>query len=226
MLARAVALALAVFLAGCKVDAIAPVNISDIDKALNTKQPVEITARLLLTFTSRAWCEDMGASLVVTLKGSGLNMTPVACNQDPAGTNWHGELRMPLRLAFVPADAKETTGDLASLQVRTVQSDPARLSLVIGLDVPRLDAARERLVSLPAAQDKADARIMDLSAHIMLRNDRDETAILDVGPTTTESDASIEIPAGGARTVSLSRSGIDKLLSEGAADLFLLSPPR
>jgi len=228
MLIRAAVLACALVLAGCKVDAIAPVNIGDIDRALSTNQSVDLTARLLLTFTSRKWCEDMGASLVVTLKSSGLDMTPVACAQDPAGTNWHGELRMPLRISLASGDAAGMSADLATLQVRSMQTAPDRVLLVLGLDAPRLAAARERVMRLPAAQGDADARIMELSVHIMLRNDRDETAILDVGPTTGETDARIQVPAGGTRTVSLSSSGIEMLLSEGAANLFLLDiiPPR
>ncbi len=93
-------LSTAVLLGGCKVDAVVPVNLSDIDKVLAAKPPVEITARLLLTFTSRKWCEDMGASLVVTLQGAGLNMMPVGCAQDPDGMSWHGELRMPVRVSL------------------------------------------------------------------------------------------------------------------------------
>jgi hypothetical protein len=48
----------------------------------------------------------------------------------------------------------------------------------------------------------------------MLRNDRTKAAIVDV-------DAQIiEIPAGGVRTVSLSNSGVSRLLSERSVVLF------
>jgi len=221
MLARVVVLACALLLAGCKVDAIAPVNISDIDRALSTKQPVDLTARLLLTFTSRKWCEDMGASLVVTLKSAGLDMTPVACAQDPAGTNWHGELRMPVRLKSTVGSGATANGDLASLEVRPNGEKPDAYSIVAHLDVPRLEAARERLLALPAAQDTDDARIFDLSVTIMLRNDRAKPAILDGGAMTSEADAQIiEIPVDGVRTISLSNSGVNKLLSERSVVLF------
>lgn len=207
-----------VLLAGCQVDAIAPIKLSDIEKAVSTKQPSELTARLLLTFRSQDWCEDLGASLVVTLKSSGLDMAPVACAQDPDGTNWHGELRMPVRLAAVSDDEK--TGDLASIAVKPGEGVPASLSLLLRLDTPRLTAARERLLSLPAAQDNDDARVFGLSFTFMLRNDTAKPALLTLDAMTTESDAALAIPPGGTRTITLSQPGVDKLLHEQAIEAF------
>ncbi|MFO0993096.1 MAG: hypothetical protein U1E67_14320 [Hyphomicrobiales bacterium] len=187
---------------------------------MSAKQPSELTARLLLTFTSKAWCEDMGASLVVTLKSSGLDMMPLACAQDPDGTNWHGELRMPVSLAAVFEG--EDTGDLASIVVKPVASSPGSLSVILRLDTPRLTAAREKLLSLPAAQDSDDARVFGLSFTFMLRNDTTKPALLSVDATTTESDATLAIPPGGTRSITLSQPGVDKLLHEQAIEAFSL----
>lgn len=209
-----------VLLSGCQVDALAPLKLSDIERSVTAKQSTGLTARLLLTFTSKTWCEDMGASLIVTLKGSGLDMSPVACAPDPDGTDWHGELRMPVRLASVSED--ENTGDLASIAVKPIASSPGSLSLVMRLDTTRLTAARKKLLSLPAAQETDDARIFGLSLTFMLKNDTAKPAFLAVGAMTTEMTGNLELPSGGTRSITLSQAGIDKLLHEQSLEAFSL----
>lgn len=205
-------------LVGCKVDAITTVNLSDINNAVTAREPVDLTTRLLLTFTSSTWCENMGASLVVSLNDAGLNMTPVACAQDPDGNAWRGELRMPIRLVSILSGRADETR-LASLQAKPSSENPNILSLVAHLDVPRLNDARERLLRLPVARDSEEARVFDLTVTIMLRNDLAKTAVVQVDAMTSEAGALIEIPAGGVRTFSLSKQGLESLYREQSAEV-------
>ena len=214
---RSLILVVAVFLGGCRVDALTPVNLADIDKVATAKQSIEATARLLLTFSSGQWCEDLGASLVVVLKSSGLNMAAVSCAKDPESAEWHGELRMPVRIVS-DENAGAASGELALLAVKADAGKPGALSIVAHLDGPRLNAARERLVSLAAARDSGDASTLDLTVIILIRNDLAKDAILAVNAMTTETDPQVVLPAGGARAVTLSKAGMEKLLQEQAVE--------
>jgi hypothetical protein len=221
MLARILtiaAIAASLLLAACRIDAIVPVKLSDIEKAETLKQPIEVTTRLLLTFTSRNWCEDMGASLVVSLKGSGLNMAPVSCIQDQGSTDWHGELRLPIQITSSRGNAEN--GDLTSLVVKSGAENPKKLSVMAHLDAGRLKAAQERLLNLPAAQGNEDARIFDLSITFMIKNDLTSSATLNFDAAMAGIENALEVPAGGVRAVTVSQTGLEKLLKEQSAEIF------
>jgi hypothetical protein len=218
---RLAAFASLVLLAGCRVDAIAPVDLSTIHKAATTGEPIEVTARLLLTFTSPRWCEDLGAGLVTALGGAGLNMVPVSCGQEPVGTNWHGELRMPIRLDAAAHDKTLEGGDVAaSLSVVSGVENTDSVVLVARLDAQRLKSARERLLEIPAVQDNDDAQVFDLSISFLLKNDFAQTASLTVDAMTAEIDPKLAIPPGGVRTIALSPLGVAKLLEDRPIQVF------
>ena len=223
---RLMAVAIAVLLAGCRVDAIVPVNLSDVRKAITSNEPAEVTVRLLLTFTSRAWCDDMGASLVMSLRGSGLNMMPVSCTQEQGSAKWHGELRMPIRLDPLPGEkAAEGDGAFASLAVKPDRDDGGALSVTAYLDAPRLKSAQASLLEFPAAQENADARIFDLSVTFMVKNDLAEVAALKFDAMTTEIDTALAMPAGAVRSITLSPLGVEKLLQEQSVQVFSMTAP-
>jgi len=216
---RCISAALVVLLTGCQIEALAPVSVSQIATVARGGGPATLVSTVLLTFTSSEWCRDMGASLVAALEAPALNLEPIGCQEDSQKQGqWHGELRLRMKLGKVadleqmPNMAAMLDGDLARIGVATDPNQPSAVTLAVLLDMPRLEAARARLLTFPALQGSADVQKMDLTVSVFLRNDLSHPVSLISDGTTTESQAALAMPVGSIRTITLSADAMAKLV--------------
>jgi len=215
---RCISAALFVLLTGCQIEALAPVSVSQIAMVARGGAPATLITTVLLTFTSGEWCRDMGASLVAALEKPALNLEPIGCREDPQRPGqWHGELRQRMKLAAV-ADLGPTSnmatlldGDLARIGVATDPNQPSTLTLAVLLDMPRLEAARARLMTFPALRDSPDAQQMNSGISLILKNDSPQAVTLISDGATTEPQPALVMPTGAVRTITLSADAMAKL---------------
>jgi hypothetical protein len=181
------------------------------------RTPATVATRVLLTFTSGEWCRDMGVSVIAALNSPALGLDPIGCQEDPKKQgSWHGELRLRTKLTVTdvglePDMAALLDGDLARIGIAADQNQPSTVSLAVFLDMPRLEAARARLLTFPALQGLADLQKMDLGISFILRNDLSQPATLIFDGSTTEPQPTLLMPAGSTRTVALSADAMTKL---------------
>jgi hypothetical protein len=216
---RCVSAALVVFLTGCQIEALAPVSVSQIATVARGGAPATLVTTVLLTFTSGEWCRDMGASLVAALEKPALNLEPIGCQEDPQQPGqWHGEMRLRMKLAAVPSlpskpDMKALLdGDLARIGVATDPNQPSTMTLAVLLDMPRLEAARARLLTFPALRESPDAQQMDTGISLILKNDIPQTVTLISDGATTEPQPALVMPRGAVRTITLSEDAMAKIV--------------
>jgi hypothetical protein len=215
---RCISAALVVLLTGCQIEALAPVSVSQIATVARGGAPATLVTTVLLTFTSGEWCRDMGASLVASLETPALNLEPIGCQEDPQEPGqWHGELRLRMKLSAVADLASNRDmkalleGDLARIGVATDPSQPSTLTLAVLLDMPRLEAARARLLTFPALRDSPDAQQMDSGISLILKNDLAQSVTLISHGATTESQPALKMPTSSVRTITLSKDAMAKL---------------
>src|SRR5262245_49412570 len=143
----------AVALASCQIDSRISMRAYDIKNVADTAGPVPVAATINAVFASKSWCEDEGVMAIQALGGS-VPIVPVSCKSD--GGNATGQFNLTTSMVRTEGAQDPSTvveevldGSLARLAVYPHGNRKDLLSVGIFLDLPKLEAAKAKLVNMP-----------------------------------------------------------------------------
>jgi hypothetical protein len=165
----------AVILASCQIDSRISMRAHDIKNVAETAVPVPVTATVTAVFASKSWCEDEGAMAIQALGGS-VPIVPVSCKRD--GENAIGQFNLTTNMVRTEGSRDPSTvvgevldGSLVRLAVFPHGKRKDLLSVGIFLDLPKLEAAKAKLVNMPVFKEGLYQGQVGLSFSVNVTND-------------------------------------------------------
>lgn len=228
----ALTVASALMLASCQIDSRISMRAYDIKNVAETAVPVPVAATITAVFASKSWCEDEGAMAISTLGGT-VRILPVSCKRD--GANAIGQFSLTTSMVRTeglrdPSAVVEEVlgGNLVRLAVFPHGKRKDLLSVGIFLDLPKLEAAKTKLVNMPVFKEGLYQGQVGLTFSVTITNDLPTMAkfyLRDVSADTDQpSDESVlEVPPGGSETITLDSEKQSKLLQQGWANFFAMA---
>lgn len=222
----------AVVLASCQIDSRIPMRAFDIKNVAETAVPVPVAATITAVFASKSWCEDEGAMAIQTLGGA-VPIVPVSCRSD--GENATGQFNVTTSMVRTEGAQDPSTvveevldGGLVRLAVFPHGARKDLLSVGIFLDVPRLEAAKAKLVSMPVFNEGLYQGQVGLSFSVTITNDLPTMAKFYLKDVSADADqpydeSVLEVPPGGSETITLAPDKQSKLLQQGWANFFAMA---
>lgn len=220
-------------LAACQIEATTPMRTFDITNIAQTGVPVAVNAMLSATFASKSWCEDEGAMAIAALGSAAVPIQPTSCKA--VGSKGAGTFRLTTNLVRTNGAHNSSTvveevlgGDLVRFAVFPHGKHKDLLSVGIFLNVAKLEAAKARLLQMPVFQAGGDTSEITLTLSIDVTNDLPHSAkfyLKDVGAggDLPADDSVLEIPAGGADTITLDAETQAKLMQQGWVNFFAMA---
>jgi hypothetical protein len=228
-------LAIGLLLAGCQIEASAPMRAFDIKNTSENGAPVAVAATVTATFASKSWCQDEGAMAIQALGSGNVPIQPLSCTKrDASGGTSTGEFSLRTSLVKTAGAANPQTvveevldGDLVRFAVFPHGKRKHLLSVGIFLDVARLEAAKAKLLSMPVFKQGGDTATMNVTLSLQVTNDLPKMAkfylsnvAADADPSYTESV--LELPSGATETITLDPDSQAKLMQQGWVNFFAM----
>ncbi|HEX5691253.1 MAG TPA: hypothetical protein VFX76_14665, partial [Roseiflexaceae bacterium] len=103
-------MAIGLLLAGCQIEASAPMRAFDIKNTSENGAPVAVAATVTATFASKSWCQDEGAMAIQALGSGNVPIQPLSCTKrDASGGTSTGEFSLRTSLVKTAGAANPQT---------------------------------------------------------------------------------------------------------------------
>jgi hypothetical protein len=227
--------ALPLMLAGCNIEANAPMRTSDIQNVAQTSVPVPVNAAITASFASKSWCRDEGAMAIRALGSADVPIQEVSCQNDPNGPEAAvGQFQVSTSLIKTTGAANPQTvvgevlgNDLARFAVFPHGKHKDLLSVGLFLNLQQFQAAQAKLLAMPVFQRGGDTGTESYSFTVTVTNDTGamqtfylNNVAADIDPSYAESVLSL--PPGASETITLGQAAQAQLLQQGWVNFFAI----
>jgi hypothetical protein len=222
----------AVVLASCQIDSRISMRAYDIKNVAETAVPVPVAATITAVFASKSWCEDEGAMAIQALGGT-VPIVPVSCKSE--GENATGQFNLTSNMVRTDGSQDPSTvveevldGSLVRLAVFPHGKRKDLLSVGIFLDLPKLEAAKTKLVNMPVFKEGLYQGQVGLSFSVNITNDLPTMAKFYLKDVSADADqpydeSVLEVPPGGSETITLDPEKQNKLMQQGWTNFFAMA---
>ncbi len=215
----------ALALTGCQIDTRTPMRVSEIMAVAQSGIAVPVNTTITGQFVTAPWCKDEGAMSVETISTPNVPLQLVNCA--PAGNGAVGTFQLATNM--IRTDGGQTDdviltnvleGDTARFAVFPHGKHKHLLSVGLFLNLPALNAAKDKLVAMPVFKRGGYDGTTNFTFTIDIMNDTDKPAqfyLADVsaGGDLPSDEAIMTIPPGGQDTVTLAAPTQAKLATTG-----------
>lgn len=215
----------ALALTGCQIDTRTPIRVSQILAVAQSGTPEPLPAAITGQFVTAPWCKDEATMAVETISTPDVPLQLQGCA--PAGNAAVGTFQMNTNL--IQTDGGQTD---AVILTNVLGNDSARfavfphgkhkdlLSVGLFLNLPMLNAAKDKLMAMPVYKRGGYDGTVNFSFTIDIINDTDKPAkfyLADVsaGGDLPSDEAIMTIPPAGQDTVTLDAQTQAKLATTG-----------
>ena len=215
----------ALALTGCQIDTRTPIRVSQILAVAQSGTPEPLPAAITGQFVTAPWCKDEGTMAVETISTPDVPLQLQGCA--PAGNAAAGTFQMNTNL--IKTDGGQTD---AVILTNVLGNDSARfavfphgkhkdlLSVGLFLNLPMLNAAKDKLMAMPVYKRGGYDGTVNFSFTVDIINDTDKPAKfyltdVDAGGDLPSDEAIMTIPPAGQDTVTLDAQTQAKLATTG-----------
>lgn len=215
----------ALALTGCQIDTRTPIRVSQILAVAQSGTPEPLPAAITGQFVTAPWCQDEGTMTVETVSTPDVPLQLQGCA--PAGNAAVGTFQMNTNL--IKTDGGQTD---AVILTNVLGNDSARfavfphgkhkdlLSVGLFINLPMLNAAKDKLMAMPVFKRGGYDGNVNLSFTVDIINDTDKPARfyltdVDAGGDLPADEAIMTIPPAGMDTVTLDAQTQAKLATTG-----------
>lgn len=219
-------------LAGCNIDATAPMSTAAILDSSQNGTTVPVAATINASFASKTWCRDEGALAIRQLGSADVPIQPVSCT--PAGDGAEGQFQVNTTLVRTAGAANPQTvvaevlgPDLVRFAVYPHGKHKDLQSVGIFLNAAQLQQAQASLLAMPVFKRGDDTSDIVTTFSVNVTNTLPKTVkfyLTDVAADNEggASDAVLELPQGATENIALDPASRDKLLQNGWVNLFTM----
>jgi hypothetical protein len=232
LLAGSAIIAAGLVLAGCRIDATAPLGTAEILNVAQNGTPTPVAAAITASFASKTWCRDEGAMAISQLGSADVPIQAVSCSA--AGDGAEGQFQLTTSLVRTAGSSNPQTvvaevlgPDLARLAVYPHGKHNHLLSVGIFLNAAQLQQAQSSLLAMPVFKRGGDTGEIATTFSVNVTNTLPRTVkfyLTDVAADNEggASEAVLELPQGATENIALDPVSRDKLLQNGWVNLFTM----
>jgi hypothetical protein len=219
-------------LAGCQIDTRTPIRTSQILAVAKSGSPEPLNVAIAGVFVAEDWCQDEGAMAVETLSTASVPVMLENCI--PVGKHATGQFQLSTTLVRTAGGGDDATiltdtlgGDAARFAVFPHGKRKGLLSVGLFLNLPMIEAGKDKLVAMPVFKRGKDLGQMTYSFTVDITNDLDKPATFHVGNVSVGEDAPADeavltIPPGGTDSITLDAATQETLGSQGWVNFFAM----
>lgn len=231
-LAAAALVSLGVGMAGCDIEAVAPMTTGSIIQTAQNGNATPVQANVTATFASQDWCQDEGAMAIRQLGSADVPIVPQGCT--PAGKGATGQFAVTTTLVRTEGAPNAQTvvaevlgNDLARLVVFPHGKHKHLLSVGLFLNTAQMQQAEAKLLAMPVFKRGHDTSQIVTNFSINVTNDLPKDAKFYLTDVAADNEgasdgAVLTLPQGGSENIALDDASKATLMQNGWVNLFTL----